>query len=148
MIEISSQMLEFVNFAQDAVANNAKNTIARLGKRDSIFFAFPVGAAADGDSVGKLRRSDSSKRANNTVRTEFRKTVAQMFGGENNIPANVLDAMSLKDYQKGKPLTADRILDVYAAIKDHIATQKNAAFANGTLRALDVADTVANRVLE
>ena len=49
-----------------------------------------------------------------------------MFGGENNIPANVLAAMSLKDYQKGKPLTADRILDVYAAIKDHIVTQKNA----------------------
>lgn len=46
MIEIPSQMLEFVNFAQDAAANNAKNTIARLGKRDSIFFAFPVGAAA------------------------------------------------------------------------------------------------------
>ena len=148
MIEISSQMREFVNFAQDAVANNAKNSIARLGKRDSIFFAFPIGAAADGDSVGKLRRSGASKRANDSVRSEFRKTVAQMFGGENNIPANVLDAMSLKDYQKGKPLTADRILDVYAAIKDHIATQKNAAFANGTLRALDVADTVANRVLE
>ena len=45
-IEIPSQMLEFVNFAQDAAANNAKNTIARLGKRDSIFFAFPVGGAA------------------------------------------------------------------------------------------------------
>ena len=56
MIEISSQMREFVNFAQDAAANNAKNSISRLGKRDSIFFAFPVGAAADGDSVGKLRR--------------------------------------------------------------------------------------------
>ena len=63
MIEISSQMREFVNFAQDAVANNAKNTIARLGKRDSIFFAFQIGAAADGDSVGKLRRSGASKKA-------------------------------------------------------------------------------------
>ena len=76
MIEISSQMREFVNFAQDAVANNAKNTVARLGKKESTFATIPIGAATDGDSVGKLRRSDSSKRANNTVRTEFRKTVA------------------------------------------------------------------------
>ncbi len=57
MIEISSQMREFVNFAQDAVANNAKNTIARLGKRDSIFFAFPVGAAA-----AEMKRNDSAIR--------------------------------------------------------------------------------------
>lgn len=56
--------------------------------------------------------------------------------------------MSLKDYAKGKPLTADRILDVYAAIKDHIAGLKNAAFESGTLRAVDMADTVADRYLE
>ncbi len=148
MLEISSQMLEFVNFAQDAVANNNKNSIARLGKKDSSFYAFPIGAATDGDSVGKLRRSGASKMANDSVRAEFRKTVAQMFGGENRIPANVVAAMNLGDYKKGKPLTADRILDVYAAIKDHITARQNEAFANGTLRALDVADTVADRFLE
>lgn len=47
-------MLGFVNSAQDAAANNAKNTIARLGKRDSIFFAFPVAAAAE------LKRGESA----------------------------------------------------------------------------------------
>ena len=148
MIEISSQMREFVNFAQDAVANDAKNAIARLGAKASRHSAFSIGAATDGDSVGKLRRSGASKNANNTVRTEFRRTVAQMFGGEDRIPENVRAAMSLKDYAKGKPLTADRILDVYAAIKDHIAGLKNAAFENGTLRAVDVADTAADRYLE
>ena len=76
MIEISSQMREFVNFAQDAVANDARNTIARLGKQESRFSAFSIKAAADGDSVGKLRRSGASKNANNTVRAEFRRTVA------------------------------------------------------------------------
>ncbi len=35
MIGISSQMREFVNFAQDAVANNAKNTGARLAAGDA-----------------------------------------------------------------------------------------------------------------
>ena len=56
MIEISSQMREFVNFAQDAAANNAKNTVARLGKKESSYSTFPISAAADGDSVGKLIR--------------------------------------------------------------------------------------------
>ena len=143
MIEISSQMREFVNFAQDAVANNAKNTIARLGKQESRFSAFSITAAADGDSVGKLRRSADSKRANNTVRTEFRNAVAKMFGGADRIPPSVLVAMNIQDYEKGKPLTADRILDVYAAIKNHISGLKNAAIENGTLRAIDVADTTA-----
>ncbi len=94
MIEISSQMREFVNFAQDAVANNAKNTVARLGRQESRFSAFSIGAATDGDSVGKLRRSPDLKRANNSVRTEFRNTVAKMFGGAERIPASVLAAMN------------------------------------------------------
>ena len=148
MIEISSQMREFVNFAQDAVANNAKNSIARLGKQESRYSAFAISAATDGDSVGKLRRSAASKDANNTVRTKFRDAVAQMFGGADNIPKNVLSAMNMKDYAKGKPLTADRILDVYAAIKKHISGQKNAALENGTLKALDVADSVADQFVE
>ena len=148
MIEISSQMREFVNFAQDAVANDAKNAIARLGAKASRFSAFSIGAAADGDSVGKLRRTAASKNANNTVRAEFRRTVANMFGGEDKIPENVRAAMSLKDYARGKPLTADRILDVYAAIKDHISGLKDAAFESGTLRAVDVADTCADKFVE
>lgn len=148
MIEISSQMREFVNFAQDAVANNAKNSIARLGKQESRYSAFAISAATDGDSVGKLRRSAASKDANNTVRTKFRDAVAQMFGGADNIPRDVLSAMNMKDYAKGKPLTADRILDVYAAIKKYISGQKNAALENGTLKALDVADSVADQFVE
>ena len=148
MIEISSQMREFVNFAQDAVANNAKNTVARLGKKESSYATFPIGAATDGDSVGKLRRSTASKNANNTVRTKFHDAIAQMFGGADNIPARVLSAMNMKDYEKGKPLTADRILDVYAAIKDHITGLKAAALESGTLRALDVADTAADKFLD
>ena len=148
MIEISSQMREFVNFAQDAVTNNAKNTVARLGKKESSYATFPIRAAVDGDSVGKLMRSAASKRANNTVRTEFRKVVEQMFGGADKVPQNVLAAMNMKDYAKGKPLTADRILDVYAAIKDHIKGLKDEALGNGTLRAVDVADSAADRYLE
>ena len=148
MIEMSSQMREFVNFAQDAVANNGKNSIARLGKQESRFSAFSISAATDGDSVGKLRRSSASKNANNSVRTEFRRTVAQMFGGEDRIPPKVLDAMNIQDYERGKPLTADRILDVYAALKAHNSGLMNAAAESGTLRAVDVADRVAELFVE
>ena len=40
-----------------------------------------------------------------------------MFGGEGNIPDSVKDAMLLKDYGSGKPLTARRIMEVYKAIE-------------------------------
>ena len=148
MIEICSQMREFVNFAQDAVAGNGKNSIARLGKQESRYSAFSISAATDGDSVGKLRRSAASKNANNIVRTKFRDAVAQMFGGADKIPESVRAAMNMQDYEKGKPLTADRILDVYAAIKEHISGLKNAALNDGTLRAIDVADTAADQFVE
>ena len=148
MIEISSQMREFVNFAQDAVANDSKNSIARLGAKPSRYSAFSIAAADDGDSVGKLRRHSASRKANNTVRAEFRKTVEQIFGGADRIPEKVRVAMRLKDYGNGKPLTADRILDVYSAIKAHIDGLKNAALKDGTLRAVDVADSMADRFLE
>ena len=141
-------MREFVNFAQDAVANGAKNTIARLGKQETRVSAFSIRASADGDSVGKMLRSDSSKKANNSVRSKFRQTVADMFGGADRIPPAVRTAMSMKVYEKGKPLTADRILDVYAAIKNHNSGLMNEALGSGTLRALDVADTVADRFVE
>ena len=130
------------------MANNAKNSIARLGKQESRYSAFAISAATDGDSIGKLRRSNSFKNANNTVRAEFSKTIAQMFGGAGRIPENVLSAMNMKDYERGKPLTADRILDVYSAIKDYIKAQKDEALRGGTLKAIEVADTVADKFLD
>lgn len=39
-----------------------------------------------------------------------------MFGGEQNIPESVKEAMLLKDYDCGKPLTARRIIAVRDAI--------------------------------
>lgn len=54
-------MREFVNFAKDAAASSGKNTVARLGQQETRDCAFSIRAAADGDSVGKLRRSDNSK---------------------------------------------------------------------------------------
>lgn len=51
------------------------------------------------------------------MRDLFRKSVADVFGGESRIPASVRKAMLLSDYGKGKPLTARRILAVKTAIE-------------------------------
>ena len=65
-----------------------------------------------------LLRTKDAKRANDEVRELFRKSIADMFGGENNLPDSVKDAMLLKDYGSGKPLTARRILEVKNAIEN------------------------------
>ena len=54
--------------------------------------------AATGDKVAPLWRSRNNKDANNITRNLFRQTIIDMFGGEANIPANVRNAMRLKDY--------------------------------------------------
>ena len=56
-----------------------------------------------------ILRTKDAKAANDEVRELFRKSIAEMFGGEGNIPDSVKDAMLLKDYGSGKPLTARRI---------------------------------------
>ena len=70
------------------------------------------------DFVGmSLLRGGDTQRANDEVRELFRKSIVEMFGGEGNIPDSVKDAMLLKDYGHGKPLTARRILEVYKVIE-------------------------------
>ena len=102
-------------------------------------------------------RGGNAKRANNEVRAMFMKSVADMFGGERNIPDSVREAMLLKDYGCGKPLTARRILAVKEAIEnlnrgnafdkanDPNGELANKAFAAGYTRLdFDELRTVAN----
>lgn len=68
-------------------------------------------------SAGGRSATDATK--NNEARKLFRDAVADMFGGEQNIPESVKTAMLLKDYgteenPSGKPLTARRIMAVKA----------------------------------
>lgn len=76
-------------------------------------------ADTDGDRAGgfsALFRSRANKEANDATRELFKSAVAEMFGGEDNIPENVRAAMKMKDYGKGRPLTARRIMAVKTAI--------------------------------
>ena len=119
---VNEQFNRVVSFAQEKVQAGKDTAIARKGEvrvegapgleERAIY---PTDKT---DFVGmSLLRTDNAKRANDEVRELFRKSVADMFGGEGNIPESVKDAMLLKDYGSGKPLTARRILEVSKAIE-------------------------------
>ena len=86
-----------------------------------------IKAANNFDFIGNVGRLSRYKTANDNVRQLFRDTIANMFGGENHIPENVLKAMKLEDYGKGKPLTARRI----KAVKTEVERFAQAAKAAG-----------------
>lgn len=111
---------QFDKFAQMA-ANAAKgtNVIRFIGgsDADTVHDVF----VTESDKVGKLGRSTSAREANNVTREIFRQSVAAMFGGDDNIPQEVKNAMKLGDYGKGKPLTARRIIAVKATVENALA---------------------------
>ena len=110
----NAQYKAFVSFAQGA---NDENAIAHAGGAAP---ADPLAgrtiSAGTGDSVHALTRTTDSRKANDAARDIFRKAIAQIFGGEKQIPPSVRKAMVLSDFGKGRPLTARRILAVKAAI--------------------------------
>ena len=103
----SANFQKFVDFANNAYATRGEDTVAR-------FSGMPSGDYKG--SFASFRRTTEMKSANDQVRDLFRKTVADMFGGEKNIPDIVRDAMKMEDFGKGKPLTARRIMLVKSAI--------------------------------
>ena len=118
---VSYQFSKFVEFAEERVKAGKESAIARTGEV-RIGAGTPLEERAiystdKTDFVGMtLLRTKDAKAANDEVRELFRKSIAEMFGGEGNIPDSVKDAMLLKDYGCGKPLTARRILEVSKAI--------------------------------
>ena len=82
--------------------------------------------ADDGDKIRKIKRSDALQRENDITRKLFRQAIIDIFGGEDKIPQSVKDAMRLKDYGQGKPLTVRRIMAVKAAVDVYIERAKQA----------------------
>ena len=103
----SANFQKFVDFANKAYATKGENTVAR-------FEGMPRGDYKG--AFASFWRTSDMKAANDQVRDLFRKTVADMFGGEKFIPDIVRDNMKLEDFGKGKPLTARRINLVKIAI--------------------------------
>ncbi len=103
----SATFQKFVDFANKAYATKGEGTVAR-------FTGMPKGDHKG--AFASFWRTSEMKTANDQVRDLFRKTVADMFGGEKFIPDLVRDNMKLEDFGKGKPLTARRIKLVATAI--------------------------------
>ena len=118
---VSYQFEKFVRFAEERVKAGKDTAIARKGEvtayGGTALEERNIYATDKTDFVGMtILRGGDTKRANDEVRELFRKSIVEMFGGEGNIPDSVKDAMLLKDYGHGKPLTARRILEVSKAI--------------------------------
>ena len=109
---VSFQFSEFVKAAQSA--RNGKSIVRFLGEAGTA--TVREVAVSKSDSIGKLCRDTRVKTANDVTRQIFRQSVAAMFGGEENIPRSVKKAMLLADYDKGKPLSARRIIAVQNAV--------------------------------
>ena len=101
----------FVKFAEQHFASNRK-AVARFGEGPARTI---VASDPHLDSVGKFRDQDQCD-LNNAIRSCFKAAICDMFGGEANIPARVKKEMLLVDYNKGKPLTARRIMFIKNAI--------------------------------
>ena len=97
----------FVDFAQRKFAERETKAIADATLESAVLSGRKVVAVTDaeGDFVHKWSRGPNVTIANDRTRTLFRNAVADMFGGVNNIPPSVNDAMLNNDYGKGKPPT-------------------------------------------
>ena len=119
-IQVNLNDAQFRAFTQFAASVSDKGTV--LKANDNPLTApdgTPRKIVAKGyDGYGHIWRKQPSKDINNDVRTLFRDTVLRMFGVNDvqNLPDDVKTAMKTGDYDKGKPLTARRIIAVSTAI--------------------------------
>ncbi len=119
-IQVNLNDAQFRAFTQFAASVSDKGTV--LKANDNPLTApdgTPRKIVAKGyDGYGHIWRKQPSKDINNDVRTLFRDTVLRMFGVNDvqDLPDDVKTAMKTGDYDKGKPLTARRIIAVSKAI--------------------------------
>lgn len=77
---------------------------------------------------GSLFRSRANRQLNNQTRDLFKQTIAKLFGGEENIPQEVKDAMHFSRFDgKGRPLTAKRINETKSAIINFLSRKEVSA---------------------
>ena len=97
---VNTQFSRFVSFAQERVDAGKEKAIATKGDvmahGGTTLEERKITVTDKIDWVSlSIFRGGGAKRANNEVREMFRKAVADMFGGENNIPDKVKEAMRL-----------------------------------------------------
>lgn len=114
-ITASTQFKQFTDFALGEIMSGNSKAIARQGDASTMPGVLKITTTTD-DKAFAIRRSQDNKNANDATRAMFKKAIADMFGGESRIPESVLNAMNMKDFGSGKPLTARRIIAVKRAV--------------------------------
>ena len=77
----------FTDFAATAAKKTTRAEIGTLHSADGK--ERTIKASSNWDFIGNVGRNSAKKADNNEVRNLFRKTIADMFGGENKIPESV-----------------------------------------------------------
>ena len=111
-------------YAQNAVQNErtGQDSVIRIYGESFTCQVSHADAPKSGFGLFGFRRKDQQD-LNNATRTLFKQTVLDALGlkDENELPKSVKDAMKLSDYHnKGRPLTARRIIAVVDAIREFI----------------------------
>ena len=142
----------FTDFAKVMTqSKGGMNSIARVETGVDITTGALAGRTVTASTTDSIRglfkwfRSPDDQTANNETRKIFRDAINEMFGGESKIPDSVRDAMRMADYDKGKPLTARRILIVQAAV-DAAISAKRADIDQAMNVAKDSASIVFNHI--
>lgn len=123
---LNDQFKAFVSFAQDAIRSDASGkSVAQLGDGGS---ARPVSVIRNtSDEVHAFFRSSENKDLNDRVRESFLKSVINIFGKTiDDVPEAVQKALNMGDYNKGRPLTARRILAVNESITQALSRESKA----------------------
>ena len=146
----------FTDFAKVMTqSKGGMNSIARVDGGVDITTGALAGRTVTASTTDSIRglfkwfRSPDDQTANNETRKIFRDAINEMFGGDSKIPDSVRDAMRMADYDKGKPLTARRILIVKEAVDAAISAAKSemrAAIAQAKDVAKDSASIVFSHV--
>lgn len=118
-----AQFNVFAKFARESGGVNGRTVVqvgGQLGAAGNGAFA-SISAKSRFDFIGNIGRRKQSRDENDDVRDLFKETVLKMCGcaNEQQLPDKIREAMQFADYNKGKPLTARRILAVQAAVRQH-----------------------------
>ena len=121
--EALAQFKQFTDFAKTSGGTGGRTVVqvgSQLGAAGNGAFA-SISAKSRLDFIGNIGRRKQSKDENDDVRDLFKEAVVKMCGcaNEQHLPETVKTAMKLEDFDKGKPLTARRILAVQTAVKQH-----------------------------
>ena len=135
----NSAFKSFVEFAQNRTGENQEKAIADARIKKFNGEEVLTIAHVKTDDVHKWLRTGDECDVNDRTRAIFRAAVVNMFGGESKVPESVKKAMLMEDYDKGKPLTARRIL----AVKEAIDADGTAKARSATIR-FETLDNPAN----